>query len=579
MMCTNSNFTGQKITRKLSGIVWLPLALSLIGAGEESALAQTATPQGATAQTATLVRTGDVIPGGNGVFSGFGPVQTLNANGEVAFIADLTGTQNPSTDGRGIYLANTQSVTQLVRTGESSPDGNGIFNHFAYDENTIERVVLNDNGSVAFTARLTGTDGGSTDNVGLFGANAGSLTRFVRPTNAAPDGNGVFAKFPPGGAQLPDGIDFGLSMLGLDNSGSTSFHGFLTGTSGGEGVDDNGVFRSNGSIVTQLARAGGAVPGGDTTFGDVLPPIASNLNGQVAILGHMSFEPTEGPIHPEGLERIYVSTGGVLEEVVRSDVPMPDGIGTVASFFPDLWIADNGNVVFMGNVIDTGNFLTDVPNLFMTDGETLTRIASQGQLAPGEQQVPGEPPFRFANFIGIDSNNQNKVALSVSIERNLAPPDNRSSGIYLADGNGITLVVHQGDAVPGGNGTFGDVAVPLFLNNSGGIAFSAALEGTDDPANDNRGIFFIDSNQTVHEVARAGRRLAGSTILNAFFLGDFINSFLLDDSDLNLAGMDSINDSGQVAFTAVLADGRSGIFLWQAAATPPDEEIFSNGFE
>jgi hypothetical protein len=574
MMSRNSNFTGQKIRRRLSGIVWLPLTLCLLGTGTESAVAQTAT-----AQTATLVLTDDVIPGGNGTFFGFGPVQTLNANGEVAFIADLAGTQNPSTDGRGIYLANTQSVTKLVRTGESSPDGNGIFNHFAYDGNNNERVLLNDNGGVAFTATLTGTDGGSTDNVGLFGANVGSVTRFVRPTNAAPDGNGVFAKFPPEGASLPDGIDFGLSMLGLDNPGSASFHGFLTGTSGGVGVDDNGVFRSNGSIVTQLARAGEAVPGGDTTFEVVLPPIASNLNGQVAILAYMSFEPTEGPINPEGLERIYVSTGTVLEEVVRSDVPMPDGIGTVASFFQDLWIADNGNVVFMGNVIDTGDFLTDVPNLFLTDGETLTRIASQGQLAPGEQQVPGMVPFRFSNFVGIDSNNQDKVALSVTIERNELPPDNRSSGIYLGDGNGITLVVHQGDAVPGGNGTFGDVAVPVFLNNRGEIAFSAAVEGTEDPANDNRGIFFIDSKMAVHEVARAGKSLADSTILSAFFLGDFIKSSVLDNSDLNLAGMNGINDSGQVAFTAMLADGRSGIFLWQAAATPPDEEIFSNGFE
>ncbi len=578
MMSTTSNFTGQKIRQSLSGIVWFQLALCLIGAGAESASAQTTTLQGATAQTATLVFIDDVIPGGNGTFSDFGPVQTLNANGEVAFIATLTGTQNPSTDARGIYIVNTQSVTQLVRSGQSSPDGNGIFNHFAYDLNTTERVVLNDNGSVAFTARLTGTAGGSTDNVGLFGASAGSLTRFVRPSNDAPDGNGVFAKFPPEGAQLPDGIDFGLSMLGLDNSGSASFHGFLTDTSGGVGVDDNGVFRSTGSIVTQLARAGGAVPGGDATFGAVLPPIASNLNGQVAIRADMSFEPTEGPIHPEGRDRIYVSTGAVLEEIVRSGVSMPDGNGTVDSFLRDLWIAGNGNVVFIGNAIDTGNFFTDVPNLFLTDGETLTRIASQGQLAPGEQQEPDKPPFRFAQFIGIDSNNHDKVALSVVLERNLAPPDNRSSGIYLGDGNGITLVVHQGDAVPGGNGTFGDVAGPLFLNNNEEIVFSAALEGTDDPANDNRGIFFIDSKLAVHEVARAGKLLAGSTILSAFFLGDFINSFL-DDSDLNLAGMNGINDSGQVAFTALLANGRFGIFLWQAAAAPPDEEIFSNGFE
>jgi len=191
MTNTNQYHTANNTRQSLFGIAWFPLALCLIGAGLEDASA---------AQTATLVLTGNAAPDGNGTFSDFGIIQTLNANGEVAFVCDFTGTQNPSTDSSGICLASTKSITQLVRTGDPAPDGNGIFKYFAYDFNHHQRVVLNDNGKVAFAANLTGTAGGSTDNFGLFGASAlGGVKQFVRIPDAAPDGNGVFAETPPDG--------------------------------------------------------------------------------------------------------------------------------------------------------------------------------------------------------------------------------------------------------------------------------------------------------------------------------------------------------------------------------------------
>ena len=148
-------------------------------------------------------------------------------------------------------------------------------------------------------------------------------------------------------------------------------------------------------------------------------------------------------------------------------------------------------------------------------------------------------------------------------------------------------VLHQGDPVPGGNGIFGNIAVPVFLNNKGQIAFSAPLEDTTE-VNDVSGIFFIGSDGVVQTVARYGMPLAGSTILSAFFLGDLVDVFgfvnsepgRLDKSDLHQAGMSVINDSGQVPFWASLADGRSGIFLWNSSTEPPDDDIvYAVGFE
>jgi|GEM_PF-3046271 len=563
MMIRNQSLAGQTCRRKLFNIAWLPLALCFIGAGLESAFA---------AQTATLVLAGEAAPDGNGVFSSFSFEPTLNANGEVAFICEFNGTQNPTTDSRGICLASTKSVKRLVHIGETVPDGNGTFNHFASNFDQREFVFLNDNGTVAFMAGLNGTTGGETDNYGLFSASAiGGVTQFVRAGDSAPDGNGIFA---PG--------EFGISQLGLDNNNAAMFHGRFINTSGGEQIDDSGVFRSNGNTTSRLIRAGATVPGGGDTIEDIPPFIASNLDGQVAASVSLAFEFTgEPPGHD--LQRIYVHTGAILNEVFRGGTPVPDGNGIVENAV-DFSTNINGNVIFIGNVSGSGDFNLDVPRFFITDGVTLKQIARQNELAPGEQTPQGELPFRFGSFIKIqrDSNAAGKVAFSMTLERNVAPPENRSSGIYLGDGDTTNLILHEGDPVPGGNGNFGNIAVPLFLNDNGAIAFSAPLLGTADPVNDNRGIFFIGSNGVIQTVARNGMPLAGSTILFASFLGETFNSVNpFEGSELALAGMDAINDAGQVVFRAQLTDGRFGLFLWSASDVPPpdDDTVYADGFE
>jgi len=561
----NQSLVGPAYKRKLFNIAWLPLALCFMGAGLESAFA---------AQTATLALSGEAAPDGNGVFSNFGFEPTLNANGEVAFVCEFTGTQNPATDSRGICLASTNSVKRLVHIGETVPDGNGTFGHFSSNFDQQEFLFLNDNGTVAFMAYLNGTTGGETDNFGLFSASAiGGVTQFVRAGDSAPDGNGIFA---PG--------ESGLSQLGLDNNNAAMFHGRFVNTSGGEYIDDSGVFRSDGNTISRLVRAGETVPGGADTIEDIPPFIASNLNGQVAASVSLAFDFTGEPPGPD-LQRIYVHSGAVLNEVFRGGTPVPDGDGIVANAF-DFSTNINGNVIFIGGVSGSGDYRLDVPRLFITDGVTLKQIARQNQLAPGEQTPQGELPFRFGSFIKIfrDSNAAGKVVFSMTLERNLALPENRSSGIYLADSDTTKLILHEGDPVPGGNGTFGNIDVPLFLNNKGAIAFSAPLLGTADLVNDIRGIFYIGSNGVVQTVARNGMPLAGSTILWAGFLGEVIDNFeqfRMPGSVTALAGMDAINDAGQVVFRALLADGRFGIFLWNASDVPPpdDETIYADGFE
>lgn len=540
-------YSRRTIRQSVIGITCLWMAFCLVSFDLEAA---------SPAETATLAITGETAPDGNGVFSSFEPVQPLNDFGQVAFIATLTGTQNPSTDTRGVFIADTGSIRQLLRTGDNAPDGNGTFRHFSTDFGFIEKLVLNNDGVVGFTASLAGTSGGPADDIGLFSARAiGGVRQLVRVGDDAPDANGVFST---------------LSLPGLANNNEAMFFGHLSDTSGGEYVDDSGVFRSDDYAVERVVRAGQDDPEGDGKFESIQPEITSNIKGEVAVSASILIESPDDP-HGDREGRIYVHTGTALKEIFRENTPVPGENGIIRGA-QGLHMNDNGSVVFIGNVSQSGDFNLDVPRLFISDGLALKQIARQNQLPPDEPDDPGKLPFRLGGFyeINYDSNIHDDVAFSITLERNEFPPDNLSSGIYLYDGNSAKLVLHQGDAVPGGNGSFGNVAVPLFLNGNRQIAFAAPLEGTSEPGVDDRGVFFISSDGEVHTVARGGMALAGSTILYALFLGDFVDPFgqdrNLDRADLSTAGMDAINDSGQVTFWATLADGRSGIFLWN----PPD---------
>jgi hypothetical protein len=111
----------------------------------------------------------------------------------------------------------------------------------------------------------------------------------------------------------------------------------------------------------------------------------------------------------------------MLTEVFRSGGAAPDSDGEI-SVVSELILAESGSVVFEALVINTASGI-DWRRLFLTDGVTLTEIARQNEIAPGEVD------FRFTQFVGIDANGQDHVAFSSTLERNVAPPGNRTSAI------------------------------------------------------------------------------------------------------------------------------------------------------
>ena len=298
-----------------------------------------------------VVREGQNAPDANGSSSSFPGSPTFNDSGQAAFKADLTGTSGGDADNEGIFRGNGGSVTQIARTGQSAPDANGSF---LFLSNTTS---LNDSGQVAFTAGLTGTIGGNIDNEGIFRGSGGSITQITREGQTAPDANGSFSSF-------------SMSRGSVNDSGQIAFFAFLTGTSGGN-TDDTGIFRGSGGSISRIARRGQIAP---DTIGVFSGFANATLNdaGQVALGGFLNG--TSGGVADN--EGIFRGDGNVLTQIAREGQTAPDGNGSLAiSGWTTPQINDSGQVEFSSTVTGTSGGTIDDQGVFTGDGIDLLQVA------------------------------------------------------------------------------------------------------------------------------------------------------------------------------------------------------------
>ena len=93
-----------------------------------------------------IARSGRRVPAGDGFFFGFTPF-VLNNSGQVAFSSSVAQPDGIGSLGNAIFLGDgTGSTTEIVRTGDVTPDGESTFTF-------ISTPTLNDRGQVAFFGR------------------------------------------------------------------------------------------------------------------------------------------------------------------------------------------------------------------------------------------------------------------------------------------------------------------------------------------------------------------------------------------------------------------------------------------
>jgi len=198
-----------------------------------------------------LAAHGYSVPSGNGKFNSFlkGTYSfppTLNNRGQIAFVANLRETTGGSSDNEGVFLAEKDKITEVVRKGEFVPGGNGRFRTF------YNYVAFNDIGTVVFIADLTGTTGGTSDDSGIFMARDGQITTLARKGQAPPEGNGAFFAFNA----------FGLySYPVLNERNDVAFFAYLSGSSSGNGDNTGIYFVSPDQSMQTVVREGQSVAG------------------------------------------------------------------------------------------------------------------------------------------------------------------------------------------------------------------------------------------------------------------------------------------------------------------------------
>lgn len=340
----------------------------------------------------------------------------------------------------------------LGRDGEGAPDGNGTVE---YGDGFVPTV--NAGGSIAVSASMFSTTGGTTDDQGILRFDgAGSPPMFiVRKGDPAP-GGGSFA------GQL--GAGFAFPDPSMNSTGDVAF---AAATAFGE----TGVFVGNGGSQTAIARTFDLAPGTGGTQAlnsfSLYNPI--NDSGDVAFAA--SF------VSGGGFRALYRGDGVSTITLAMLGDPAPTaggGVnGTYLLFGSQRGLNSGGQVAFSASTVAAA---LSFPGLFVaTPGSSDTCIMRNGQTAPG-----GDTFLRVEEFAMNDGGQLAFHAL-------LSPPvaaDYRA--LYLwSPGSGLSEVIREGDPLAGSTvsnlALSGSVNAPagardrMGLNNAGDIAFRFVL--------------------------------------------------------------------------------------------------------
>lgn len=268
--------------------------------------------------------------------------------------------------------------------------------------------------------------------------------------------------------------------------------------------------------------------------------------------GQVAFEASLGNGSGEG---IFRGSGGAVVRIVGTRDAGPfDFVNAGPS------VNAAGRVAFVGET--EGSFVAGV---YAGDGGAVAAIY--------DEQGP------FSGFTGNPALNTAGQAAFV------ATLDAGGGGVFLGSGGAVTTVAAAGVGPFGGVFDFGDPT----LNNRGDVAFrtlvdggtgqgifrysggalapvvTGAFAGLGDPAlNDAGGIAFLVEPAFGAQVLTAGADFGLGRVIGS---GDLLFGRVVQNL---LFSREGLNDRGELAFTALFADGSAGVFLATPATAVPE---------
>lgn len=501
--------------------------------------------------TRTVALTGDLAPGTMDEELVRFSTPAINAAGRVAFQGFISCCNSDADENQGIWSEGQGQLQLVALAGDAAPGTNGAFTSFV-------PPAINSAGKTLFFAQLSGASISSLNDRGIWtGAAPNDLEVVVRRGDAAPGA--------PAGAQFL--VTYVPPPL-LNSAGATAF---LDGIAGGGAVDlnDEGLWTGGPDGLKLAVREGSHLDGSSQAleWSNLKGP-ALNDAGQVAF-----YAAPRGAIGEDSPEGIYVGTPGDLGPVAQSGDPaVAAGVGfTFDRFYGPVALNSGGRTAFLASVRPQNVHTISDLGLWSEGSGELTLLARRGEAAPGA--LKGEV---FATFGSPVLNKAGHVALFAQ----LGGPDvnnSNDSSIGVERPSGLELVAREGGAAPGASAGVVFSGLQPFSNPSmnavGQILFAARLAGDGVDSTNDLGLWATDLDGTQTLIAREGDSLEVSpgnyrTISTLTFIGNTLDTTLVQATGNEDGRRSGFNDRGQVAFHASFSDGTSGIFVSDLVAVP-----------
>jgi hypothetical protein len=431
-----------------------------------------------------IARSGSDGPGpglGAGVdFTVFSSDHVLNANGNVAFSSQITGSSSRG----GIWSDAGGPLTVVARKGSDGPAGPGLGVGITFsNELPGINVLFNAADAVAFRGTLTGAGvvSGAND-LGIW-TNAGGSIAVVARTG--PGGPG------PGLDETISFSDFGNPVLNA--AGKIAFFGYLFNAAPGS---TTGIWSNAGGSLAVAARSGSSGPGPGLGAGISFASFGNSGTGNPVInaAGELAFRGSliGAGVSATNKDGIWSTAGGTLAIVARSGSEGPGpGLGPGVNFssFGNIIapvINSAGNVAFFGSLTGTGVNSTNNRGVWSNAGGTLAAVARSGSEGPGPGLGTG---INFSFFGDPLLNSAGRVAFRGSLTGTGVDSSN-DQGIWSNAGGSLQKIIRKGDQFDVNPGIGVDLRTISEFNFAGDLSVSTwAGEGS------GRGMFFNDSGR------------------------------------------------------------------------------------
>ena len=504
------------------------------------------------ARLTPLAVTGDDAPNAAGTPDGlFDELMrpAINQHGQVAFATTLSGTSSGAFNNSGYYRTSEAGpIVQIARENDPVPTS-GVLS----EVEAPQTVTINNLGQVVFTTRLAGVS--TAENTAIYIGSGGGLTQIAREllTPAPGVGGGTVG-------DLIAGVG-GLPIPQLNNAGQVAFYN--TNIGGASTDTDKALFRGSGGDLTMLAREGNEItrPSGFGIHTVTTLRSLGTLEFGFNDLGQASFIP-DFVDSAFSRARLFRSGGPNRGEVLirgeqttlESGLEIDDFTGVVAN-------NNSGFVAAVAESTSSGDIqavlMTDRPLSGVGESDEDFVLAQNGDTLPGSGVTFNNQFFLIFDPDQIAVNAANQVAFQFFSLQNTVDPGRDNQALLRAEiGNELTVLARQGQPVPGGSGVFDSFSQNdhgLALNRHGVVLFDVDLRETAGGTADDQGLYLSDGIEQF-EVVREGAPLNGSTVVS---FAAALKGSGGDDSEAT-----SLNDFGQVAYSATLASGASGVFLF-----------------